>query len=80
VTTWDRVDEPVLRWIRDDWPLKLGERHYYSFETRPPEPIPELDDLPSDELHESLRRLHDAALIDGLEAGFMSGKTRWTNL
>jgi hypothetical protein len=69
VATWDRVDEPVLRWIRDDWPLKLGERHYYEFETRPPEPIPELDDLPSDELHESLRRLHDAALIDGLEAG-----------
>lgn len=80
MTTWDRVDEPVLRWIRDDWPLKLGERHQYTFETRPPEPIPELDDLPSDELHESLRRLYEAELIDGLVAEAMSGRTTWTNL
>jgi len=80
VTTWDRVDEPVLRWIRDDWPLKLGERHQYTFETRPPEPIPELDDLPSDELHESLRRLYEAELIDGSVAEAMGGRTTWTNL
>ena len=80
MTTWDRVDEPVLRWIRDDWPLKLGERHQYTFETRPPEPIPELDDLPSDELHESLRRLYEAELIDGLVAEAMGGTTTWTNL
>jgi hypothetical protein len=78
--TWDRVDEPVLRWIRDDWPLKLGERHQYTFDTRPPEPIPELDNLPSDELHESLLRLHEAELIDGLVAEAMSGSTTWTNL
>jgi hypothetical protein len=59
----------------DDWPLRLGERHQYTFETRPPEPIPELDDLPSDELHESFRRLSEAGLIDGLIAEAMSGRT-----
>jgi hypothetical protein len=75
VATWDRVDEPVLRWIREDWPLKLGERHQYTFETRPPESIPELDDLPLDELHESLRCLSETGLIDGLIAEAMSGRT-----
>lgn len=76
-TKWERVDEPVLRWIAT-LPPSLGMKSYH-LELREPEPFAELPGLSSRDVHESLLRLRSHRLIDGRESGAMRNST-WSML
>jgi hypothetical protein len=78
-TIWERIDSPVLRWVFETWPSSF-EHSRYDFTTQPPEPIPELNGMPSDDLDASLQRLRQYGLIDGDDLRAMGGSTTWVNL
>lgn len=66
VSTWTEIDEPVLRWLREEppsflpetWNLRLGLR-------RSVEPPDEVAGLDSEQMDLALTRLFDHGLIDG---------------
>jgi hypothetical protein len=62
-TLWERVDEPVLRWVATLPPVM--EFALVQLEIR--EPVEEIDGLDSRTVNESLRRLQSHHLIDGEE-------------
>ncbi len=62
-TLWERIDEPVLRWVAT-LPPSL-EMKLYEFKVSEPEPFAAIDGLQSDEVHMSLHRLLSHGLIDG---------------
>lgn len=76
-TLWDRVDEPVLRWVASLPPSLSMESH--DLEVRTPEPFDPLPGLSTGEVHESLKRLVSHGLVDGRDAAFMESST-WSKL
>jgi hypothetical protein len=63
-TTWDLVDERVLRWVAS-LPTAFSNDEIYDFPVQPPEAFAPLRGLNTQEVGEALRRLHDAGFIGG---------------
>lgn len=76
-TLWDRVDEPVLRWVFSLSPSLVSE--LVDLEEREPEPFPDLGGLDSREVNESLYRLVSFGFVDGRDSRTM-GSTTWSRL
>jgi hypothetical protein len=74
---WQRVDEPVLRWVATLSPSLEMELH--EFELREPEPWAPIPGLDSREVHESLQRLASHGLVAGSEHPAMQS-TDWGKL
>jgi hypothetical protein len=76
-TLWDRVDEPILRWVASlgsvDSPTQL------ELELREPEPFEGVPGLTSRDVQQSLMRLRSHGLIDASEFAAMQSST-WTGL
>jgi len=58
---WERIDEPVLRWVAT-LPPSLG-MDFYELDLREPQPFEAIPDLDSKEVHDSLRRLTSYGLV-----------------
>jgi hypothetical protein len=78
-TLWDRVDEPVLRWVASLPPTLAPDRSLLELEIRDPEPFEPNPNLNSAEVHESLKRLVSHGLVDGKATDFMQSTT-WSRL
>jgi hypothetical protein len=76
-TVWERVDEPLLRWVASLPPSLVAE--LVNLEERQPEPFPHVEGLDSRETNDGLYRLVSAGLIDGLDARSMASTT-WSRL
>jgi hypothetical protein len=76
-TLWERVDEPVLRWVFSLPPSLVAELE--NLEEREPVPFPHIPGLHSLEVNESLYRLVSFGLVDGLDARAMANTT-WSLL
>jgi hypothetical protein len=76
-TLWERIDEPVLRWVAGLPPSFEMELH--DLELREPEPFEALPGLTSQDVHEALLRLQSYGLIDGVEGKPMRSAT-WSRL
>jgi hypothetical protein len=74
---WERVDEPVLRWVASLPPSLNAD--VYDLELREPEPFDPIRGLDSREVDESLRRLLSHGLIDGRAADAFQ-TTMWSSL
>jgi hypothetical protein len=78
-TLWDRVDEPILRWVAALGSVLDPTAPQFVLELREPEPFPAVPGLTSRDVQESLRRLQSHGLIDGREATAM-GNSTWSRL
>lgn len=76
-TLWNRVDEPVLRWVAS-LPSSLTVEPY-RLEVRDPEPFEPIAGLDGREVDESLRRLRSHRLVDGQSADAI-GNSTWSSL
>lgn len=80
VSTWTKVDEPVLRWLREEgssflpqaWGLELGLRGSA-------EPSEEIEGLTTEQEDQALTRLLEYGLIDG-ERGETTAFAHWLGL
>lgn len=77
-TLWDRVDEPVLRWVAS-LGSAMSEGSRVDLELRKPHPFPGISGLTSQDVQESILRLRSHGLIDATEAAGMQHST-WTRL
>jgi hypothetical protein len=77
-TLWDRVDEPILRWVAGLGPV-LESDVQLDLELREPEPFEGVPGLTSADVQQSLRRLRSHGLIGGDEAAAMQSSS-WTRL
>jgi hypothetical protein len=75
---WDRVDEPILRWVASLGSV-MGAGTRLDLELREPEPFEGVPGLTSREVQESLLRLRSHGLIDGLESAAF-GNSTWSRL
>jgi hypothetical protein len=75
-TLWERVDEPVLRWVAS---LPGLTAEIYDIQIRDPEPFEHVPGLDSREVDDSLRRLRSYGLIDGRAADAMQ-TSMWSSL
>jgi hypothetical protein len=76
-TLWERVDEPVLRWVATLPPSFAME--ILAFEVATPEPFALIPGLNSRDVHESLQRLASHRLVDGVEGPPLQSVT-WSKL
>ena len=76
-TLWERVDEPVLRWVASLPPSRTQDP--FTFPTSEPVPFQPIDGLDTREVTESLHRLWAHGLIDGDE-GPPVGEVDWSEL
>ena len=73
-TLWERVDEPILRWVASlDWPNQV------ELELREPGAFEGVAGLSSLDVQQSLTRLRSHGLIDGNEFAAMQNST-WSGL
>jgi hypothetical protein len=63
-STWDRVDDRVLRWVAT-LPPAFTNQEIVELSVRPPRPFDPIPGLDTQEVGESLRRLGDAGLVSG---------------
>jgi hypothetical protein len=77
-TLWDRVDEPVLRWVASLPPSRTQDQTF-EFPTTEPQPFAPIDGLDTWEVADSLHRLHSHGLIGGGEH-LTSGLVDWSQL
>lgn len=77
MTLWDRVDEPVLRWVASLAPTLAFES--WEIKERDSEPFRPIKGLRSDEVQQALERLVSHGLIDGQAARSMRDTT-WSRL
>jgi hypothetical protein len=77
-TLWDRVDEPILRWVASLGSV-MGSDTRLDLELREPEPFEAVPGLTSREVQESLLRLRSHRLIDGTESAAF-GNSTWSRL
>lgn len=76
-TLWERVDEPVLRWVASlGSPFEVDVVKLPSRDPQPFEPVAGIDTL---EAHDSLMRLCSHGLIDGDQSGTVGYRT-WVKL
>ena len=78
-TLWDRVDEPVLRWVGSLGSAMGSGVPQFNLELREPEPFEAVPGLTSRDVQESLLRLRSHGLIDGLESAAF-GNSTWSRL
>lgn len=78
-TLWDRVDEPLLRWVASLGSVMGSAPTQVQLELREPEPFEEVPGLTSRDVQRSLLRLRSHALIDGTESAAM-GNSTWSRL
>ena len=81
MSTWDEIDERVLRWLltQDSDPKWQGRTENLVFRPQE-EPRPEFDGaLDSRQVDDALRRLHDHGLIDGTR-GATTHYAYWSQL
>lgn len=76
-TLWERVDEPVLRWVAT-LPSSLA-MEIRAFGVATPEPFDPIPGLNSRDVHQSLQRLRSHRLVDGIEGPAVQSVT-WTKL
>lgn len=77
-TLWERVDEPILRWVASLGSV-LDSDTQVNLELREPERFEPVPGLTSRDVQESLRRLRSHELIEGGEAAAF-GNSTWTRL
>jgi hypothetical protein len=78
-TLWDRVDEPILRWVAALSSALDPTATPLVLELSEPESFPDVPSLTSRDVQESLRRLQAHGLIDGQEAAAI-GNSTWSSL
>jgi hypothetical protein len=78
-TLWDRIDEPILRWVASLASVWDPGAARVDLELRDPEPFEPVPGLTSRDLQESLLRLRHHRLIHGTESAAM-GNSTWTGL
>jgi hypothetical protein len=76
-TLWERVDEPVLRWVAT-LPSSL-EMEIHELKLADPPPFEAVEGVTSRDVHESLQRLASHGLISGSESPAMQS-TDWSKL
>jgi hypothetical protein len=77
-TLWDRVDEPILRWVASLGSV-MDSDNRLDLELREPEPFDPVPGLMSGDVQQSIKRLRSHRLIEGNEAA-ASGNSTWTRL
>jgi hypothetical protein len=78
-TLWDRVDEPMLRWVASLGSLMGSTPAQVHLELGEPKPFDEVPGLTSRDAQRSLLRLRSHGLIDGTESAAM-GNSTWSRL
>lgn len=78
-TVWDRVDEPILRWVASLGSVMDSTPTQVHLELREPERFRDVADLTSRDVQRSLLRLRSHGLIDGTESAAM-GNSTWSRL